>query len=180
MSAVDLAGATYKFYDNKTLSAKEKLGTITFDAYVLSKSGPDGNRHRVPAEEGAKQIDSGEVTKETVTIDLAALERKFTGQDCPKLMQALDLAGESLPLWWTTDFINASDGDCWSPVPPEEQKWIVGEFNCVCVGIDKCSAALCNEEHICVSWKDVHLQDKKDAITYGDIVGKEAAKLLGV
>ena len=45
-------------------------------------------------------------------------------------MPALGLASEPIPLWWTGDFILAS------PVgtPVEEEKWIIGEFNCSCVG----------------------------------------------
>ena len=43
-------------------------------------------------------------------------------QDLPNVMPALDLAAEPIPLWWTTDFINAS--------PPgteaKDEKWSLG------------------------------------------------------
>jgi len=43
-------------------------------------------------------------------------------QDLPHIMPSLDLAAEPIPLWWTTDFINAS--------PPgteaKDEKWSLG------------------------------------------------------
>ena len=47
-------------------------------------------------------------------------------EDLPLVMPALDLPNEPVPLWWTTDFILASP----EGTPKEEEKWIVGEFNC--------------------------------------------------
>ncbi|EGB09119.1 hypothetical protein AURANDRAFT_12246, partial [Aureococcus anophagefferens] len=52
------------------------------------------------------------------------------------LMETLGLAGEALPLLWTCDYIPknpegwAGDGDA----PPELTEYVVGEFNCSCVG----------------------------------------------
>merc|ERR1719436_1828072 len=67
------------------------------------------------------------------------LTKGFLEGDLNKIMPALGLPDEPIPLWWTSDFINSS------PVgtPPEEEKWIVGEFNCSCVGISRCLAAYC-------------------------------------
>merc|ERR1712176_818316 len=126
-----------------------------------------------------EKVSAGECVKETITVDLAALLKKFVEQDCPNLMQTLELADEPLPLWWTSDFINGSKGECWTNVPAEQQKWVVGEFNCSCVGISKCLAAYCKADTPNVSWKNIPAQDQKDASTYGDIVGREAAKMLG-
>eukprot|EP00438_Fugacium_kawagutii_P010548 Skav214545 [mRNA] locus=scaffold410:660557:673702:+ [translate_table: standard] len=38
----------------------------------------------------------------------ASLTENFLKKDLPHVMPSLDLAEEPLPLWWTTDFINAS------------------------------------------------------------------------
>merc|ERR1711997_684122 len=58
----------------------------------------------------------------------ANLTNDFLGGDLNKIMPALDLPDEPIPLWWTSDFINSS------PVgtDPKDEKWIVGEFNCSC------------------------------------------------
>ena len=180
-----------------------------------------------------------------------------TIQDLPKVMPALDLAEEPLPLWWTTDFINASPPGKWSVsevrraiahtyaeycwiytcrrgwldvcqrfeiyrtacrvvfwrcetiwcfqnnldywcfiwcfpilqeaflntsrelsmtrmpsvavnswVPgtkAEDEKWIVGEFNCSCVGISRCLAAYCKDDTPNASWDDISAEDKAEA-----------------
>ena len=57
-------------------------------------------------------------------------------EDLPLVMPALDLPNEPVPLWWTTDFILASP----EGTPKEDEKWIVGEFNC-------CSC--CNRALLC-------------------------------
>ena len=68
------------------------------------------------------------------------------------MMPSLELAEEPVPLWWTTDFILASP----EGTPKEEEKWIVGEFNCCslciralmwaqvtgCRGLPSCSLSL--------------------------------------
>ena len=51
-----------------------------------------------------------------------------------EVMPSLGLDKEPIPLWWTGDFILASP----EGTPAEEEKWIIGEFNCSCVGISKC------------------------------------------
>merc|ERR1719311_1521790 len=55
----------------------------------------------------------------------------------PKLMKVLDLKGEPLPILWTADFIpkDAEDGS------PGKTEYVVGEFNCSCVGISQFGAA---------------------------------------
>ena len=47
-----------------------------------------------------------------------------------EVMPSLGLDKEPIPLWWTGDFILASP----EGTPAEEEKWIIGEFNCSCVG----------------------------------------------
>merc|ERR1719240_1832882 len=104
----------------------------------------------------------------------ANLTNSFIKEDMAKVMPALGLADEPLPLWWTSDFINAS------PVgtPPEKEKWIVGEFNCSCVGISKCLAAFCNKDNPNAGWKDVSAADKKDAMFLGNTMGQVALDIL--
>ena len=56
-------------------------------------------------------------------IHVHANEREAFGE-------ALGLPDEPIPLWWTGDFILASP----EGTPSAEEKWIIGEFNCSCVG----------------------------------------------
>ena len=52
----------------------------------------------------------------------------FIQKDLSKIMEALDMEGEPLPLIWTTDFILGDKVD-------GADTYFVGEFNCSCVGI---------------------------------------------
>merc|ERR1719361_571776 len=177
MSAVGGTGSVYEFYDNATLG-DAPVGQFSFTACVYKEKDGSGNRHRVAPEEADAKIASGECANETIHVDLAALLDTFVKNDCPPLIASLDLPSEPIPLWWTADFINCATGECWSQ--PAEQKWVVGEFNCSCVGLSKCLAAYCTPDNAKVSWKDIPDQEKSDATKYGSIVGREAAKMLGV
>merc|ERR1719409_1360498 len=163
MSAVGGTGSVYEFYDNATLGPTP-LGSLSFEAYVYKAKSADGNRHRVAPEEGPAKVASGECVKETVSVDLATLTESFVKVDCPKLMEALKLPDEPIPLWWTADFINGATGECWTK--PEVQKWVVGEFNCSCLGLSKCLAAYCKPDTPNVSFKDIPEQERKDATIY--------------
>jgi len=103
-----------------------------------------------------------------------SLTENFLQKDLPHVMPALDLAAEPIPLWWTTDFINAS--------PPgtklEDEKWIVGEFNCSCVGISRCLAAYCKDDTPTASWDDITEEDKAEAKKMGDLMGEKALGIL--
>lgn len=103
-----------------------------------------------------------------------SLTENFLKKDLPHVMPSLDLAEEPLPLWWTTDFINAS--------PPgtkaEDEKWIVGEFNCSCVGISKCLAAYCKDDTPNASYDDISAEDKAEAKKMGDLMGEKALAIL--
>merc|ERR1711976_761749 len=179
MSAVGGTGSEYFYYDNGIISSS-KLSTCEFTAYVQKEASADGNYHRCATDEGPGKVQAGTHEKKTISVNLEALRKKMVEQDIPVLMKTLELPNEPIPLWWTADMINASLGECWSPVPVDDQKWVVGEFNCSCVGISKCLAAYCKADTPNVSWKDIPAQDQKDASIYGDIVGREAAKMLGV
>merc|ERR1719258_590074 len=102
------------------------------------------------------------------------LTTSFIKEDMGKVMPALGLSDEPLPLWWTSDFINASPPG----TPPEQEKWIVGEFNCSCVGISKCLAAFCNKDSPDACWDDIPDADKADAMKMGNKMGEVALRIL--
>merc|ERR1712039_218616 len=179
MSAVGGTGSEYFYYDNGIISST-KLSACEFTAYVQKQASADGNYHRCATDEGPGKVQAGTHEKKTINVDLEALRKKMVEQDIPVLMRTLELPNEPIPLWWTADMINASLGECWTNVPVKDQKWVVGEFNCSCVGISKCLAAYCKPDTPNVSWKDIPKQDAIDATKYGDIVGVEAKKMLGV
>merc|ERR1712050_810163 len=179
MSAVGGTGSEYFFYDNGVIS-DEKLKPVEFTAYVQKEASADGNHHRCATDEGPKKVEEQTHEKKVIQVDLEALRKKFVEEDCPVLMKTLDLADEPIPLWWTADMINASLGKCWDAVEVADQKWVVGEFNCSCVGISKCLPAYCKPDTPNVSWKDIPEEEAGHATKYGDIVGEEAAKMLGV
>merc|ERR1711912_211422 len=172
MSAVGGTGSVYKFYDNNLApDGKIKEGIDGFVSsgvketfFVNKEKSADGNRHRVSPEEGPKKVEEGVCVEETITVNLQGLLDKFVKEDCPKLMATLELPDEPIPLWWTADFINGSAGECWKPAVGDE-KWVVGEFNCSCVGISKCLAAYCKPDTPNVSWKDIPAGEAADATT---------------
>jgi len=103
------------------------------------------------------------------------LTENFLKKDLDKVMPALGLAEEPLPLWWTTDFILASP----EGTPETEEKWIVGEFNCSCVGISKCLAAYCKDDTPNACYTDIPKEDLADAEKlYGDLMGVKAMGIL--
>jgi len=95
-------------------------------------------------------------------------------KDVTTVMPALGLADEPIPLWWTSDFILASP----EGTPAEEEKWIVGEFNCSCVGVSKCLPACGTAEKPDASWADVSDEDKAEVTAVGDKIGKIALAIL--
>merc|ERR1719346_929105 len=105
----------------------------------------------------------------------ANLTKNFTGADLAKIMPALGLADEPIPLWWTSDFINSSP----EGTPSKDEKWIVGEFNCSCVGISKCLPAYCKEDAPNACFNDIPKKDLIEVKRIGAIIGKKAASVLG-
>merc|ERR1719263_1213032 len=104
----------------------------------------------------------------------ANLTKNFLVEDLPKVMPALGLAEEPIPLWWTIDFILASP----EGTPAEEEKWIVGEFNCSCVGLSACLAAYCREENPVAKYTDIQGEDLETANGYADKMGEVALAIL--
>jgi len=103
------------------------------------------------------------------------LTTNFLEKDLSKVMPALDLADEPVPLWWTTDFILASP----EGTAAEDEKWIVGEFNCSCVGISKCLAAYCKDDTPNACYADIAAEDLEAAEKYGTLMGEKALGMLG-
>jgi len=104
----------------------------------------------------------------------ANLTKKFLTEDLPKIMPALGLGDEPVPLWWTTDFILASP----EGTPAEEEKWIVGEFNCSCVGISKCLAAYCKDDTPEAKFTDIAEEDMAVVQDYASTLGTVALGIL--
>merc|ERR1719265_435845 len=104
----------------------------------------------------------------------ANLTTNFLSKDLPLVMPSLGLEGEPIPLWWTTDFINASEPG----TPSSEEKWIVGEFNCSCVGISKCLAAYCKDDTPNATYNDIIAEDLAEAKRMGDLMGTKALSIL--
>ncbi|KAL3903396.1 MAG: hypothetical protein SGPRY_011692, partial [Prymnesium sp.] len=102
--------------------------------------------------------------------EYAELEQKFIKEDIPKIMDALSLSGEPLPLLWTGDFIpkDAEDGT------PGKTEYVVGEFNCSCVGISKFQAVCGGEKTLA----DVPDDDYFEACELTDLMGTQALKML--
>jgi len=92
--------------------------------------------------------------------------------DIPSLLKVMDLEGQPLPLLWTADYI---------PKDPEyartdgvDTEYVVGEFNCSCVGISKFQAVCGGEQ----SLADVPDEDYYDACKLTDLMGTKAIEML--
>lgn len=100
--------------------------------------------------------------------EYAGLEANLM-EDIPKLMEAMDLSGEPLPLLWTTDFI---------PKDPEDGStgtdYVVGEFNCSCVGVSKFQAVCGGDK----TMADVSDEDYFEACKLTDLIGRKAVQIL--
>merc|ERR1712151_459828 len=88
----------------------------------------------------------------------------------PKLMKVLDLKGEPLPVLWTADFIpkDAEDGT------PGATEFVVGEFNCSCVGVSKFQAVCGGDKTLA----DVPDEDYFEACKLTNLMGKKAIEML--
>ncbi|CAE7660360.1 MDH2, partial [Symbiodinium sp. CCMP2456] len=102
------------------------------------------------------------------------LTDNFTKEDLPKIMPALGLGEEPIPLWWTSDFINSSP----EGTEAKDEKWIVGEFNCSCVGISKCLPAYCKDDTPNACYTDIPKKDLSEVKRISDLLGKKATDIL--
>jgi len=108
--------------------------------------------------------------------EFATLMQNFLNKDIPTLMKNLGLKGEPLPLWWTSDFINADPGKPGTPCTVD--KWIVGEFNCSCVGVSKCLPACATKDTPNAGFFDIQTRDLMEAIYLGSLMGQKALAIL--
>jgi hypothetical protein len=98
----------------------------------------------------------------------AELENKFLREDVPQLMRTLQIEREPLPLLWTADFI-PMDGET-----AGSTKYVVGEFNCSCVGISQLQSVRGGSK--CLA--DVSDEDYHAACELTDLMGRTAVKVL--
>ena len=92
------------------------------------------------------------------------------------LMDVLGLQGEALPLLWTCDYI-PKDPEGWDKpytASPMETEYVVGEFNCYCVGVSKFQAVCGGDKTLA----DVSDADYFDGCELTDLMGKQAIKML--
>merc|ERR1719313_498071 len=97
-------------------------------------------------------------------------------KDIPSLMKVLDLEGQPLPLLWTADYI-PKNPEGWTKktnATDMETEYVVGEFNCSCVGISKFQAVCGGEKTLA----DVPDEDYYDACQLTDLMGKKAIQIL--
>ena len=91
-------------------------------------------------------------------------------------MDVLGLKGEALPLLWTCDYI-PKNPEGWSKpgnACAMDTEYVVGEFNCSCVGVSKFQA-VCGGE---LTLADVSDADYFDGCELMDLMGKQAIKML--
>merc|ERR1719238_2350675 len=118
--------------------------------------------HKKPAEGGISAVGgTGSIYTYYAPEEplFANLTDDFLAKDIDLIMPSLGLGDQPIPLWWTGDFINSSPPG----TPAKDEKWIIGEFNCSCVGISKCLPAYCNDANPNASFNDIPAEDKKIA-----------------
>jgi len=86
-------------------------------------------------------------------------------EDMPKIMQSMGLENEPLPLLWTADFI---------PVDDHVSPYVVGEFNCSCVGISQFGAACGADKFL----ENVPVGKFVEGTELVDLIGKKAVETL--
>ena len=104
----------------------------------------------------------------------ANLTKNFLMKDLPKVMPMLGLANEPIPLYWSVDFVLASP----EGTPAEEEKWIVSEFNCSCLGMPFCYAAGTSEDNPVAKYSDIQSEDLEAANKYAENMGEVALAIL--
>lgn len=90
--------------------------------------------------------------------------------DLPELFTALELVDEPLPLLWTVDYIPV---DFQNNNGINITKYVVGEFNCSCVGVSK-FMAVCGNSTIA----DISDEDYYEGTKITDLVGQKVLQAL--
>jgi hypothetical protein len=128
--------------------------------------------HHKP-EAGGLSATGGSLTSQTYfrpgCKEYTELEACFVGHDLPLLKKALHIENEPLPLIWTADFI-PKDG----PVPGVTE-FVISEFNCSCVDIQKLQAVSGSGTK---TLADVPDADYYDACQLTDLMGCKAVQML--
>jgi glutathione synthase/RimK-type ligase-like ATP-grasp enzyme len=96
--------------------------------------------------------------------EFAVIKAKLE-EETPKIMQALGLGMGSLPLLWAADFI---------PVDNHGSPYVVGEFNCSCLGIAGFLSARGKDLSV------VSYDDAKQGQKMCDLIGQKALQALDV
>jgi len=97
-------------------------------------------------------------------------------KDIPSLLPAMGLEGEPLPLLWTCDYI-PKNPEGWSKAEnanDAETEYVVGEFNCSCVGISMFQAVCGGEKTL----HDVPDEDYFEACKLTDLMGVKAVEMI--
>jgi len=97
-------------------------------------------------------------------------------KDIPTLLPAMGLGGEPLPLLWTCDYIpkNPEGWDKKENADDATTEYVVGEFNCSCVGISMFQAVCGGEKTLA----DVPDADYFEACKLTDLMGVKAIEML--
>jgi len=101
--------------------------------------------------------------------EYADLKLKFVDHDIPKLMDAMGLGDQPLPILWTGDFIPADDD-----ADKSKTVYIVGEFNCSCVGISNFGAGCGPDKDL----NDVTEENYQEGMKLTTLIGKKAVEQL--
>ena len=127
--------------------------------------------HKKPAEGGMSAVGGTGAALAFYPPDApeyADLRATFLGEDAPRLLEVLGLRGQPLPLIWTADFIPA-DGEA-----PGSTRWIVGEFNCSCVGVSH----FLDARGARVDVSDVSDEEYERGMRLCDLIGRTAVCML--
>jgi len=97
----------------------------------------------------------------------AELARRFRDEALPRLLSILEIDMNGLPILWTADLI---------PIDDEEggPGYVVGEFNCSCVGLSPFNGALGPEK----TQADVPADNMERGMRITNVVGKKAYERL--
>jgi len=90
--------------------------------------------HKVPAEGGLSATLSSGAKYTSYRVDHPKFKNlldDFIGEDLPKIMPRLGMENTPLPLIWTGDFILGDKDN------KGNDTYVIGEFNCSCVGVTK-------------------------------------------
>lgn len=97
----------------------------------------------------------------------AELARRFREEALPRLFSILEIDKNGLPILWTADLIPVDD-------EPGGPGYVVGEFNCSCVGLSLFNAALGPDKTL----DDVPADNMERGMRITNVIGKKARERL--